>query len=436
MNNQAVALAADSAVTMRDQESHKIFPSANKIFSLSKYHPVGIMVYGSASFMGIPWETIIKMYRSQLGTQHFPSLRIYADRFLSFLGTASTISSEAHQEQYVAASLSALFSFLSKEVIKAANDKMCAGVRLTETGIKRIASQAIKQHYEFWLKGPLLENLPSDYKRDLKRKYIGIIEKYKKEAFEKLPLSQKTSRTINNIALEYFSRSPLAHTGISGLVVAGFGTDDAFPSLVSFSIDGIAANVLRYVRDSEMELGLGTGASIAPFAQSEMVVRFMDGVDPLYERTTKGLIANILHQYPQVIIDNIPNLTHAQKKGLKAKLADEAQKQFEGIEKMLAEFKKEEFSSRVLKVVTMLPKDALALMAESLVSLTSFKRKMSMEAETVGEPIDVAVISKGDGFVWIKRKRYFPAELNQQFFRNYFRRIDDDKNNKGRKKKV
>ena len=34
-------------------------------------------------------------------------------------------------------------------------------------------------------------------------------------------------------------------------------------------------------------------------------------------------------------------------------------------------------------------------MAESLVNLTSFKRRVTMDAETVGGPIDVAVISKG-----------------------------------------
>jgi hypothetical protein len=42
-----------------------------------------------------------------------------------------------------------------------------------------------------------------------------------------------------------------------------------------------------------------------------------------------------------------------------------------------------------------------------------------MEDETVGGPIDVAVISKGDGLIWIKRKHYFSPELNRQFFVNY-----------------
>jgi hypothetical protein len=60
-------------------------------------------------------------------------------------------------------------------------------------------------------------------------------------------------------------------------------------------------------------------------------------------------------------------------------------------------------------------------MAESLVNLTSFKRRVTMDPETVGGPIDVAVISKGDGFIWIKRKHYFKPDLNHQFFSNYFK---------------
>ena len=67
-----------------------------------------------------------------------------------------------------------------------------------------------------------------------------------------------------------------------------------------------------------------------------------------------------------------------------------------------------------------LPADELAVMAETLVSLTSFKRKMSMDVETVGGPIDVVIISKGDGFVWIKRKHYFKPELNPGFLANYY----------------
>jgi len=54
-------MAADSAVTISDGNARgKIFNTANKVFSLSKYAPVGIMISGGASVMGVPWEIIIK----------------------------------------------------------------------------------------------------------------------------------------------------------------------------------------------------------------------------------------------------------------------------------------------------------------------------------------------------------------------------------------
>ena len=60
-------------------------------------------------------------------------------------------------------------------------------------------------------------------------------------------------------------------------------------------------------------------------------------------------------------------------------------------------------------------------MAESLVSLTSLKRRATGKLETVGGPIDVALITKGDGFVFTQRKHYFDPNLNPAFAHNYFR---------------
>jgi len=61
-------------------------------------------------------------------------------------------------------------------------------------------------------------------------------------------------------------------------------------------------------------------------------------------------------------------------------------------------------------------------MAETLVNLTSFKRKISMnQRETVGGPTDVALITKGDGFIWVNRKHYFNSDKNHHFFAKYFK---------------
>ena len=88
----------------------------------------------------------------------------------------------------------------------------------------------------------------------------------------------------------------------------------------------------------------------------------------------------------------------------------------EHFEQDLHDLLQKKHSDPIMSIVSMLPKEELAEMAETLVSLTSFKRRMTPEAETVGGPIDVAVISKGDGLVWVKRKHYFDRNLNLRYF--------------------
>jgi len=58
MNKSAIALAADSKVTIGSALGGKTFDTVNKVFTLSKVHPIGIMVFGNAEFMRYPWETI------------------------------------------------------------------------------------------------------------------------------------------------------------------------------------------------------------------------------------------------------------------------------------------------------------------------------------------------------------------------------------------
>jgi hypothetical protein len=72
-----------------------------------------------------------------------------------------------------------------------------------------------------------------------------------------------------------------------------------------------------------------------------------------------------------------------------------------------------------------LAKEDLANLAEAMVELTAIQKRVSRDIETVAGPVDIAVVSKGDGFVWIKRKHYFEAEFNHRFSQNYDRRPPD-----------
>ncbi len=77
--------------------------------------------------------------------------------------------------------------------------------------------------------------------------------------------------------------------------------------------------------------------------------------------------------------------------------------------------KKENYTP-ILQSIESMPNEEIAEMCESLIRITSLKRKISSDLESVGGPIDVAIISKGDGFIWKKNKNYINTELNPQFY--------------------
>jgi hypothetical protein len=66
----------------------------------------------------------------------------------------------------------------------------------------------------------------------------------------------------------------------------------------------------------------------------------------------------------------------------------------------------------LVAAVDALPRHGLATIAETLVSLTAFRKRMAVnQKETVGGSIDVALLSKGDGFIWVRRSRQSQARL-------------------------
>ncbi|MBI5795545.1 MAG: hypothetical protein HZA47_04435 [Planctomycetes bacterium] len=425
MNKEAIALASDSAVTMLGESRQKIFTSANKLFALSKFHPVGIMVYGNAIFMDVPWETIIKIYRKDLGKKKFDTLEKYAHNFIEFLDNGNTLFPDSVQEEYIRDSIYSYFNFIKDTIINKVHLKIDEKGKITKEETNQIISEIIERHYENWGKKANIPSIPKRYNKNIIIKYKKIIDEAIKKVFEKAPLSINHINQLKKIASSLFSKFPEAiqNIDISGVVIAGFGERDTFPSLESFHLEGIANNKLKYKNYKSAKIDFTVSASIIPFAQREMVDTFMEGIDPDYRIIEESYLSQIFNNYAGIVIESMRKYDDKERKKLKEKLMIVTNEILKDINKKFENYREEKHIRPVTSVVSMLPKDELAAMAEALVSLTSFKRKVTMGSETVGGPIDVAVISKGDGFVWIKRKHYFKAELNPQFFANYYKEI-------------
>jgi hypothetical protein len=421
MNTQSVALAADSAVTLSGGTGEKIYASANKIFMLSKYQPVGVMIYGNASLLQLPWETIIKSYRRHLRTTNFRTLREYAHHFVSFLGSSHAFFPSDVQREYVEANCHGYYELILNEVRAAVDHEIAASGSISASETEAVVSRIVGDHHADWASAPLLPFAPDNHADQVAALYEATIQRTLRYRFEKLPLADNTKAQLVELAVFLLSREPpIAPVALTGVVIAGFGNDDLFPSMTEVIVDGVANDQLicwqgrDYGVDRE-----GNTAYVGAFAQSEMVSRFMAGVDPAYQELIEQSLSDIMVGYTDEIFRALGGRAPAA--AVRRQIAEARDAMLADYVERLSNHRNATYVASVLSVVNSLPPNELADMAESLVNLTSFKRRVSMESESVGGPIDVAVITAGDGFVWIRRKHYFEADRNPQFFANYYR---------------
>lgn len=425
MNRTGIALAADSAVTLSSSGEKKIYPSVDKLFNLSKTEPVGIMVYGNASYLELMWETVVKEYRRQVGAQRFEFLKEHADNFLEFLENEE-IFPESIQNRQVSKLIHMYFSHILGRIVERLRNEAEQSHGIDEETYSSIITDELREILSRVKARPRLEGFGRATISKIREEFRTLFRDARSHVFENLKLERSAVRHLNQIGVEYLTRDmfdPLE----SGVVIAGFGEKEFFPRLYSFRIEGRVLGKLRIVRDDPTELSDEHTASIIPFAQQEMVQTFMNGIDPGFHQfvqstTHKSLIGaiekigNVIQgKFPEYNDEIEPVVNEATEQLLKSMFYQWQEKQ-------------QDYWGPVVDIVESLPKDELASMAEALVNLTKFRRRVTPELETVGGPIDVAVISKGDGFVWVKRKHYFNAALNPRIMARYQMEANHEQN--------
>jgi hypothetical protein len=255
LNSNGIALAADSAVTIGHEEG-KIYTSADKLFQLSENAPVGIMVYGSASFLGVPWETIIKCYRTEMGGRTFQKLVDYSKNFISFLKT-SVMFPTKKQKDDVRNILLGFFFHLRERFEKAVKGKYEnePSTKLSKSDIEEMFTALIREELEKTKKYRKLEGMSLRIASVIRRKYKKDVAEIQRKVFENLSISKIGDSLILDTAVQLLTCERLKDRGqISGIVVAGFGDNEHFPCLIETIVFGMAAGHLLRLAMVEKQL--------------------------------------------------------------------------------------------------------------------------------------------------------------------------------------
>ncbi|NOT08366.1 MAG: hypothetical protein HOP28_09195 [Gemmatimonadales bacterium] len=416
LNRLAVALAADSAVTLGGP-SGKVYASSDKLFQLSDVAPVGIMVYGNADFLGRPWETIIKDHRRALGATTYPTLAEYAQHFFAHLNASKRMLPPEAEDRALKNLVVGLFLDIRGEMEQALDEASEKADGLDEGQITSVCSTVLSDRLKVILGRAPLEKEHDGQIQEVLAQYTQTIAEAKEGVFGKLPLSPESEAILIQCALETLTRDYFGGAK-SGLVFAGFGEDEYFPSLAHFECEGMLLGKIRLRDNGLAQITESNSATIIPFAQREAVTTFLEGMDAGLAGFVRASTSRLFFGAFDVAL----TMLHERNSALAAELNDRLRPELKKmLAKLMAEWKEKRRSlwSPVVDIVAALPKDELAAMAEALVNLTKFRRRVTPERETVGGPIDVALISKGDGFIWVKRKHYFDPQLNPRAVARY-----------------
>ena len=429
LNRQCVALAADSAVTIGIQGKQKVLNSANKLFNLVKGLPVGLMVYGRGDFLGVPWEVIVNEYRKDFNKECiYDSLEDYANDFINKLNNVKFISDSSYKGYVdnLIATYMIDIAEQTKEILseKYPNVEVKPDTVLEE--FKCILDKKAEELSELKFAEKFVED---DIKKIISNKItIEVAENNFYRLFNindyigEYNIKKLVDSTIEKIVyISALIQTKDIFFNYSGIVITGFGEEELFPVLHEYYIEGIVNNKLKYrlnkVTKIYAESGEeGTTSEITPFAQQEMVHSILTGIDPGLESMIFQNLNEVINRTLSIVNDEFQCEECEKKERSLSKIVKKAEIELKNMLEFINVIRRENFINPVLEMVDLLPKDELATMAETLVNITSFKRKITMDTETVGGPIDVAIISKSEGFIWIKRKHYFKQELNRDYF--------------------
>lgn len=417
LNRRGLAFAADSAATHRSKTVFKISNNANKIFSLSKYHPVGVAIYSNLDFIGTPWDSIIKLFRNNLKDKKYDTLQDYVKPFFDFVRKYCLGRLLQEQKAYASHIISKYYNEVYGIVKKAIGDDLKDDnadsffVKMTE----------VFDGFNNKFKNDKAEDFATYKQTDFEKYTKDIVDATLStvEAHKQCPVDLRKKFNDSLFALVCHNSHIYLDGIYTGLVFFGYGDKDLFPSLLEYKVTYALGGHIKYTLEQHFEITSAPGAAvIAPFAQTDVantVVRAVE--DKLrqqfynnYRTTLQGLKDEVITQLdtanaPESLVDVFKKL--------------DIDKYASDYQKGMDDYIDKSYIRPLMDTVAYLDKEDLADMAESLVRMTCLKRHVTAGEETVGGPVDVAIVTKGDGFIWKKRKHYFDPELNSQFFERY-----------------
>lgn len=410
MNRSAVAMAADSAVTISGQNYLKTYQSVDKLFPLVSGQPVGVMIYNNAEIMSTPWETVISLYREQARGRALESVDTYARDFIGFLSGNPDLFPASQQDGEFFKHVAVAFSLIAQDFDHQVAQFQQAGAGRLREHVSTIFEYVVGQlrsDYDQELddteRGDLAcfprgtgEQLSRRYGTQVRELAGSLIQSIRQE-HPALSVSEETMARLDEIAVMSVTRDAFFEH-YTGVVFAGFGARERFPAMRSYLVSTVVLGTAKNRQDRASDMTADGGPVVQPFAQDRMIKTFLTGMDGYLRMFLFGETLKLSSHVVSDLIGRAPGLSDDQRARLFADYSEHNLSQ--ALQAFFGAIDQYQFAAHtapILRAIQTLPKKELGETAASLIKLNSFQQKVMNAVETVGGPISLATITRNEG---------------------------------------
>ena len=410
LNVRGAAIAADSAVTMVYDRNKKISNSANKMLRLSSAQPVSVMTCGIGSFLGTPWDIIIRRYRQKRGLVSLPTVQAYVDDFFSYMVSEKIFFPDINEKKFLQYSLNTFFQVIKKDIpLIDLNDN---GVKINVKSIIEVFRAEIKKRIAAMSQLEKCHMFEDYTLEQFTKKVSPLIDKFineqtSDECDSKYPL--EVFQAIRDNLTEGLWRYVTARPEKAGtkLVFTGFGANEDYPTLISADVNGGVDGRVRYhIKDDNIvHISADKPVAICPFAQVDIMNSLLTGLNPGFndvacKKSLKMFIEFGWRLSEKVCGEETDDVFSDIFQKVKS---SDLLRSFIRYNHKLMDISHKQW----LKKLRNYHLQDLAQLAENLIAMTNLERLMTFREEGVGGPIDLAIISKNNGFTWLNRKSWY-----------------------------
>jgi hypothetical protein len=255
-------------------QEQRYFKGANKIFQVSNYHPVGMMIFDSADIMKVPWEVVVKQFRVSLGNKSFNDLKGYAEEFFSFLnGDARLFPQSVQKEAFLAAARVAVAGILLRTKSREDADEAQRRADIDA------AVAARRAELDGLPLNPCVdEEIVADVMTSWCDDLVKMIEEWRGFFGDMGNIYPTNLNNLAEMCIQDVFKRPEDHLGRTGIVFAGFGDHDIFPSMIEYSSSGMVAGKHVSSEVSKASIDHELPAWLSAFAQTAMSDTFSLGL--------------------------------------------------------------------------------------------------------------------------------------------------------------